>query len=231
MAGVTVRALHHYDRLGLLRPARNGAGYRIYRERDLERLEQIVALRFLGLPLQQIRDLLDRGGRDLPAALRLQREVLEEKRALLERAIRALRAAEKEPKPETLKKIIEAIRMQEDTDWKAKYYSPEARAKVEERARNWTPEMQEQASRAWMDLFRDVEAALGEDPAGERAQALAARWRKLVGAFTGGDPQVASGLGKVWADRPNWPAEAQEQMQPFAKKEVWEFIGKAIGKA
>jgi hypothetical protein len=55
LAGVTVKALHHYDRLGLLTPRRTEAGYRVYTERDLERLEQIVALKFLGLPLRQIK--------------------------------------------------------------------------------------------------------------------------------------------------------------------------------
>ena len=60
LAGVTVKALHHYDRLGLLKPGRSDAGYRMYRESDLERLEQIVALKFLGLPLKQVKVVLDR---------------------------------------------------------------------------------------------------------------------------------------------------------------------------
>src|SRR5579863_9100245 len=90
LAGVTVRALHHYDRLGLLRARRSGAGYRLYSVRDLERLEQIVALKFLGLSLQQIRTLLEREQLALPDALRMQRTVLEGKRSLLERAIRAI---------------------------------------------------------------------------------------------------------------------------------------------
>ena len=85
LAGVTVRMLHHYDRIGLLRPRRSPAGYRIYREADLPRLEQIVALKFLGMPLKQIRGLLDRDGRDLPGALRSQRAALEEKRRMLDR--------------------------------------------------------------------------------------------------------------------------------------------------
>jgi DNA-binding transcriptional MerR regulator len=55
LAGVTPRALHHYDRLGLLKPQRSAAGYRTYTARDLERLEQIIALKFIGLPLKKIR--------------------------------------------------------------------------------------------------------------------------------------------------------------------------------
>jgi DNA-binding transcriptional MerR regulator len=60
VAGVTIKALHHYDRLDLLKPGRTEAGYRMYAARDLERLEQIIALRFLGVPLKQIKVVLDR---------------------------------------------------------------------------------------------------------------------------------------------------------------------------
>jgi MerR family transcriptional regulator, thiopeptide resistance regulator len=227
-AGVTVRTLHHYDRLGLLSPRRNRSGYRVYRERDLERLEQIVALKFLGLPLKQIRHLLVREAGDLPMALRMQRVVLEKKRRLLERAIRVLRDAERQPGPAQLKKIIEVIGMQDNTDWKEKYYSPEARAKIEIRARDWTPELQEQATKAWLDLMQDIEGALDEDPASDRAQGLVARWRKLVEGFTGGDPEVAAGLRKLSADQANWPPEFKQQMKIFMKKEAWEFMGRAM---
>ncbi len=230
MAGVTVRTLHHYDRLGLLRPRRNESGYRVYGDRDLERLEQIVALKFLGLPLGEIRRLLDGDAGSLPDALRMQREVLEERRRLLDRAIGAIAEAERNPQPALLRTIIEVIGMQENTDWKTKYYSPEARAKIAERGRDWTSEKQQQATCAWLELIRDVEAALtdGEDPTGKRAQALAARWRKLVEGFTGGDAEISAGLRRLYADQANWPAEAQEQMKPFRKPAVWKFMGKAM---
>src|SRR5437868_3292014 len=78
-AGVTVKALRHYDRLGLLKPRRTDAGYRLYGERDLQRLEQIVALKLLGIPLKQIKAMLERPFDALPEALRLQRMVLEAK--------------------------------------------------------------------------------------------------------------------------------------------------------
>jgi MerR family transcriptional regulator, thiopeptide resistance regulator len=228
LAGVTVRTLHHYDRLGLLRPGRNGSGYRVYRERDLERLEQIVALKFLGLPLKRVGELLTRDGRDLPEVLRAQRVALEEKRRMLDRAIRAIREAEREPTPALLRKIIEEIEMQEN--WTEKYYSPEARAKIDERRKEWTPEMQAEAQKAWSDLFADVGTAAAEsiDPASERAQALAARWRKLVEGFTQGDREISAGLGKLWKDQQNWPAPAQAQMKPFVKPEVWDFISRAM---
>src|SRR5215475_5631155 len=95
-AGVTVRALHHYDRLGLLKPSgRTGSGYRLYGERDLARLQQIVTLKFIGLPLKEIKALLVRGNLDLAATLRLKRPLLTEKRRQLDVAIQALDDAER----------------------------------------------------------------------------------------------------------------------------------------
>lgn len=234
LAGVTVRTLHHYDRMALLRPKRTDTGYRLYGIRDLERLEQIVALKFLGLPLKRIKNLLERDTRELCDVLPSQRRALEEKRRRLDQAIGAIRDAERIIRPgqqtdaAVLKKIIEVIEMQDNADFMNKYYSEEAQAKMAERRAEWNPELQEQATAAWTALFRDVEAALGEDPASEKAQALAARWRKLVESFTGGDAEVSAGLKKVWADRQNWPATLQQQAAPFMDPKVWEFIGKAM---
>jgi DNA-binding transcriptional MerR regulator len=233
LAGVTVRALHHYDRLAVLRPRRTESGYRLYSLRDLERLEQIVALKFLGLPLKEIKTLLDRESRRLPEVLRSQRLALEEKRRCLEQAIHAIQDAEQaiasgEPAGiQVLAKIIEVIEMQEKTEFMDKYYSEEAQAKLAGKRQQWTPEMQAEATRAWSELFRDVELSLDEDPASEKAQALVARWRKLLEGFTGGDPEVSRGVGKAWADRANWPAAAKDQSTPFVNPKVWEFIRKA----
>ena len=77
LTGVTVRTLHHYDRLGLLKPSRySGAGYRLYCQSDVARLEQIVALKFIGFPLNEIKKILSRGPFDLATTLRQQREAI-----------------------------------------------------------------------------------------------------------------------------------------------------------
>ena len=94
LASVTVKALHHYDRVGLLKPRRTASRYRLYTTRDLTRLQQILALRSLGLPLRRIRDLLAPGTPPLHLALRQQRQVLQDQRRLLDRTIRALETAE-----------------------------------------------------------------------------------------------------------------------------------------
>ena len=232
LAGVTVRTLHHYDRLGLLKARRTESGYRVYREADLERLEQIVALKFVGLPLKRIKTLLDRDNLELAEALPRQRLVLEAKRKLIDRAIRAIQDAERtlatgqRPDAAILKKIIEVIEMQDNPNWSEKYYSEEALEKLKKR--KWTPEMQEQTTNKWNDLFRDVEAALGEDPAGAKAQALAARWSALIHEFTQGDPGVSKGLNNVWKNPSGLPAETQANMKPYMNPKVHEFIQKAF---
>ncbi|WP_428963105.1 MerR family transcriptional regulator [Micromonospora fluostatini] len=72
--GVTVRALHHWDEIGLARPSlRTTAGYRVYTAADLERLHRIVVYRELGLGLDRIRAILDDPTADVPGALRAQR--------------------------------------------------------------------------------------------------------------------------------------------------------------
>lgn len=233
-AGVTVRTLHHYDRLGLLKPSsRSGAGYRLYSERDFARLQQIVTLKFIGLPLKQIRELLTARTFSLKTALQIQLEMVREKRRRMDLAVHAMERAEREladegePDWQAFRKIVEVIEMQNDTDWTKKYYSPEAQAKVESRKNLWSPELQERVSKEWADLVRDIEAAMSEDPASPKAQALAARWSKLVGEFTGGDPQIGAGLKKMWGDRQNWPADIQQKSSPITP-EVMAFIAKAM---
>jgi DNA-binding transcriptional MerR regulator len=168
-AGITVRTLHHYDRLGLLKPSgRTEAGYRLYADRDFVRLQQIVTLKFIGLPLKEIKALLDRNELDMAATLRLQRELLSGKRRQVDAAIRAIDAAERsalsngEPDWTALKQIIEVLEMQANNDktWMKQYYSEGAQAKIAELNKQWTPEMQIKVQQDWKELIGDVETAI-----------------------------------------------------------------------
>src|SRR5262249_54852513 len=142
----------------------------------------------------------------------------------VEKAIRSGRA----PDAAALQKTIEGIEMQNKADWMKKYYGNEAWEKVEQRRQLWSPELQERVSRQWSELIADVETALDQDPAGEVAQGLAARWKLLVEGFTGGDPGIAAGVKNLYADSPNWPEAFKQQMVPFRNPKVWEFIHKAM---
>lgn len=227
LSGVTVKALHHYDRLGLLKPQRAASGYRLYSERDLERLEQIVALKFLGFPLKQIKVVLGRTALELPDALRVQRRILAEKQALLARAMRAIQEAEaalESGQPADLgmlKRLIGGIEMENEAVEMKKYYSEEGWLKLQSH-------LSEELWQEWKDLYGDLETMLGEDPGSEKAQALAARWMELSRRTSGGDAEVRQGMMNSWADHGNWPAKIREGTEVRHPEKIAAFIAKAI---
>jgi DNA-binding transcriptional MerR regulator len=90
-AGVTIRTLHHYDEIGLLRPSRRAeSGYRLYTDADLERLQRVLCYRELGFPLEEITGILDDPAVDPVDHLRRQHRVLTDRIAELERMVRAI---------------------------------------------------------------------------------------------------------------------------------------------
>jgi MerR family transcriptional regulator, thiopeptide resistance regulator len=164
LAGVTVKALRRYDRFGLLKPTRSNVGYRFYQAGDLARLQQIIALKSVGLPLKHIRILLDRDPLPLIASFRQQRYVLEERQLLLDRAIQALTEAETtltSGAPSTTAVLQEVIRVMEmqDIDMMRKYYSDEAWEEWKHHYDDWPPA-------EWRTLYSDIIAALDSKPAG-----------------------------------------------------------------
>lgn len=216
-AGVTVRTLHVYDRLGLLRPAaRTDSGYRLYGEAELERLEQILALRFVGFRLEHIKELLQGPKWPLVVALRMQRQIIAQQTRKLAMAAEAIEQAESTlladesaDRWKMLRNIIEALKMENDWNWTQNYYNEAAREKLDEMRKNTPPEVIEQGQRDWAALIADVEeaAARNEDPAGQHAQTLADRWKALIGQFTKGDADVSQGLNNLWSDPTHWPKD------------------------
>ncbi len=86
-----------------------------------------------------------------------------ERRRLLDGALAAigevqLAIAERKPTAVLLRRIIEVIKMQNDSNWMMSYYSPEAQIKIAERASSFTVEMQAQIAQAWKQYYRDVAA-------------------------------------------------------------------------
>jgi DNA-binding transcriptional MerR regulator len=218
LSGVTVRALHHYDRIGLLKPLRSSSGYRLYSLADLERLEQISALKFLGIPLGEIKTLLESSPLMLGESLDLQRRALTEKRDIINRAIHAIEAAEKSVRSgqvtdaSVLRKIIEVIQMQPEENFMRKYYTEEAWEKRSHVIKEIPSEARERRREAWRQLFLKVESALDLDPAGQTAQLLAQQWVLSAEMASGGDSGIKAGAIKAWKDHQNWPPDAQDAL-------------------
>lgn len=204
-AKVSVRALHHYDEIGLLRPsARSAKGYRLYTDEDLLRLQQILVQRELGLSLDAIRRALDDRTFDLRAALVAQRIELAK---AADGAARRLRAIDR-----TLAGLDGKERDMRDEEMfdgfdehaheaKARWGHTEAWAESARRAARYGP-AEWQALRAEQDaIHRDLAAAktAGRAPGEPAVQAIVERHRASIDRwFYPCDLEMQRGLAALY---------------------------------
>jgi DNA-binding transcriptional MerR regulator len=225
-SGLTVRTLHHWDAFGLLVPAeRSAAGYRRYGSDEVARLYRILALRRLGLSLEEIAEVLDREGPDLAGAVRAHLARVEEELAVQERLrgrlARLLEAldGDAEPSLDQLIDTIEVMTMHE------RYYTPEQLEQLSRRADALGEDGMRKAEQDWADLLAEVEAerVKATDPGDPRMQELAGRWVALIEQFTGGDQEIAASMKRMYA------SEGPEKASRGAvSPELMAYAGEAV---
>lgn len=196
IAGVTVRTLHHYDAIDLLVPSsRSRAGYRLYTGRDLLRLQQILIQRELGLPLEQIRRVLDDPAFDLRGALLAQRSALEARAAQTQTMLTAISAALETLTAADYHPTERATTMQDlFTGFNPEQYQDEARERwghsdayreSARRTKQYTPEdwqrFRAEQDQVYQDLARSMHngaaaGAVETQAAVERHRLLIDRW-------------------------------------------------------
>lgn len=226
LTGASIRTLHHYDQIGLLRPSgRTPSGYRLYTEGDLLRLQQALTLRYLGFELKQIRELLDRPEFDVAASLAIQRTVLRDRIAELERvdvALRELLERRRATGRWAWELVVRASAtvaagLEEKGTHMDEYYTPEQLQQRFAEIGAQTPAAEIQAiERQWSALLKDVRASGGLDPASPQAQDLLRRWDELTAATIKGyrdDAKMLATLQRnyhqgVYADNPDAPTPA-----------------------
>jgi DNA-binding transcriptional MerR regulator len=201
--GLTVRTLHHYDKVGLLVPSqRSFAGYRLYGDADVRRLYRIVALRRLGLSLDAIGASLDDPALKLADLLCDQLAAVDrqisEARALRHRltAIRDGLTTDVEPSIDQLIETMEAITMYE------KYYTTDQLDRLERRREEVGDEAIASAEREWAEVFADVRAEMqaGTDPRDSRLDSCRRRVRDLLDAMTGGEADLRASMTEMWSN-------------------------------
>lgn len=207
--GLSVRTLHHYDEIGLLRPAeRTQGGHRLYGHAEVARLQQVLSLRALGLSLDEVRELLARPDVTPGRVIELHRARIDERierlRGLSERLGRLAGRYEREervPLDEFLQ-TIEVIGMTEE------YFTPEQLEQLERRRQIVGEDAIRDVENRWADLTTRVNDAMaaGLEPTGEGVKALAREWRDLtretMQGFTGGDAGLRDSVGRMWTERP-----------------------------
>jgi DNA-binding transcriptional MerR regulator len=210
--GLTVRALHHYDQIGLLSPSgrtgsNHASGHRLYTAADVARLQQILSLKQLGFGLEQIREYLARDDYDPRRVVRLHLERVRGQADELQRLADRLAAlADALDRAETVSadEFLFTIREMAMIE---KYYTPEQLEALRKRREEGGPEMEgaiQKAPQMWAELHADVKAAMdaGVEPTDPRAQELAKRWWSLVSAFTGGDEGIYRSLRAMYQNEP-----------------------------
>ena len=194
LTGVSVRTLHHYDHVGLVVPSvRTAAGYRDYTDADIERLHLVLVYRSAGLPLEEIRALLDDPTADVLTHLRRQHEVLLEHAERLQHTIKAveeLMNAHREGIQLTAKEQVEIFG--------TTAFSEEYAAEAEQRWGDtdaWKQSQQRVSKftkQDWLDIKAEGDALLadlvhakraGISPGSAEANALAARHRASIDRF------------------------------------------------
>lgn len=199
--GVSVRTLHYYDEIGLLKPSSHTeAGYRLYTAGDIARLQQIKSLQQLGFSLEEIRECLDRPDFSPYRVIQLHMERLREQMELAHRLYNRLEAiANGLQKAETVsvEEFIDTIEVMQMFE---KYYTPEQGEYLKERASRLGEERIRQVEAEWKELIEQVRAEMekGTDPASESVQLLAKRWKGLIDEFTGGNPEIEKSLNAMY---------------------------------
>lgn len=227
--GVSVRTLHYYEEIGLLRPAhRTAAGHRLFGRHEVARLQQIRSLVQLGFSLDEVKGFLSDPEFSLERVLelhiaRLDAAMAEQHRlrGLLDAVRRRLAGAEEVSLDEFLQTVKETTMFE-------KHYTPEQLAELAKRREALGPEAMEKAQSDWAELIAAVRSEMerGTEPTAEPVLALARRWQGLIDAFTQRDPAMTASLGKVWREeRPRLEAEHGAAV-PSA--EMMAYIGQAL---
>lgn len=197
LTGVSVQTLHHYDKIGLLKPSvRLANDYRCYTEKDLLKLQQIIALKFFGFELSRIKALLQEEG-DVLDSFAAQSRFLEEKANTLLEASRTLKEiisncdANKSIPWKTIIKLIEVYRMTKTLEqtWAGKVLSSEQLkqyANFEHKLKSkFTTAQMSAFKKERADLMTQVEANLDKDPGSDFGIALAKKWMTMINGLYG----------------------------------------------
>jgi DNA-binding transcriptional MerR regulator len=218
IAGVSVRTLHHYDEIGLLKPAAHTAArYRLYGDRDLERLQQVLFFKELGFDLKEIKRILSDPHFDRSRALVEHRKLLIERRERIRRLIRSV--------DRTLKAIQRGQQMSEQMfdGFDAARYEEEARqrwgnsAEFEEsirRTKAYTKQDWAEIQREAGEIVNHLAPLMGRDPADPAVQQWIARHhRQINDRFYTCSAEVYRGLADMYVADPRFAAN-YERVKP-----------------
>ena len=204
LTGVTVRALHYYDQIGLLKPSRvTEAGYRLYSEADLEVLQQILFFRELDFPLNDIQEILSNPAFDREAALQNHRALLLQKRSRIDGLISLVDKTLKGETDMSFKQFdaseIENNKKKYAEEARQRWGGTGAYAEYSQKAKDYDDPQWKLLNGEGAEILRQFAELRHQDPAGSEAQALVKTWQDFITAnfYTCTKP-ILSCLGQMY---------------------------------
>ena len=213
LAGVSVRTLHYYDEIGLLRPSQVGANsYRYYDEAAVLRLQQILFYREIGLELMQIKDVLDSPHFDLVTALKSHRAALQDKSERLQKLLATVDQTLQHLMGETTmskRQLFEAFSEEKQKDYEREarlQYGPDHVNASIKRWNGYTEAQREAIGHEGNTVYHDLVAAIeaGKSPLDAGVQALLERWHNHIRHFYEPTLDILRGLGETYVSSPDF---------------------------
>lgn len=236
LAGISTRTLRYYDEIGLLKPARiNSSGYRIYGSAEVDRLQQILFYRELGVNLDSIKEIMTSESFDGVTALRDHREKLLNKRAQLDLLIenvdksiqlteRNITMSDKEKFEGFKQKLVDDNENKYGKETREKY-GEDAVNKSNAKVKGMTEAQYEEVTKLEQQVLDNLKAAMATgNPAGELAQKTADLHRQWLSFYWDKYSKVAhAGLAQMYVDDERFSAY-YDKVQPGAA----EFLRDAV---
>jgi MerR family transcriptional regulator, thiopeptide resistance regulator len=212
LAGVSIRTLHYYDEIGLLKPSAYGDnGYRYYGDEAVPRLQQILFFKELDFPLVEIRSILSSPDFDLLPALEKHRVSLQRRVARLERLIITIDKTTQHMKGKQEMKQEEYF--EGFSEEKQQQYEQEIRQRYGEQAlegvtdwNSYTPDQKARIRAESEKIYRDLVANMDKGYASPEVQAIIARWHQHLRYFYEPSVERLRGLGQMYTEHPDFVA-------------------------
>src|SRR5215208_1255234 len=230
LAGVTPRTLHHYDAIGLLKPSRLGDnGYRYYGEESVLRLQQILFYRELGIPLEDIKNIMGRHDFDVLGALQSHKDALKKQVTRLNRLITTVDNTINHLKGNTImsdKAYFEGFSEEEQEKYAAEaeqMYDPETVRESNRKWKSYSAAKKESIMAEGKAIYMEMIAAMPKGAASKDVQAIIERWRKHMDYFWTPKLDQLLALANGYSDDPRFKANF-DKMHP----QLAGFFGEAV---
>lgn len=230
LVGISVRTLHHYDQIGLLKPKSVAStGYRLYADHDLERLQQVLFFKELGFSLHDIKSILDSPGFDRKQALKSQKQLLIEKKKRLEaiinlvqQTIDTIEGGSTMPNTEMFKSFdmteIEKHQKQYADEVKQKYGNTDAYKESQRKTTNYTKENWAAIYEKSNEIYNNIAALMDRSPEDPKVQEEIGKWRQHISDnFYNCTLEIFRGLGDLYVQDQRFTANIDKVKPGLAK--------------